>query len=217
MATMRAFASAGIDYISHSGLGSSGNRLTEYLVGQMPEEKNAINYRLPNSGPHSSDVFWPLPDISGNNDIIAFFRPRISGNGKDRVMTMQLILTHEKSLESIGLRFEQGALMGGKPKDKADRHFYLHVQMTPTFNSSDGGLLTFCLPPSFTSCPASPLPPIGPCGTWFASLIAVAGHQLDKANGVVRVFDGLGDVFKGDFERAKQDLETTIKKMLGSV
>ena len=213
MITMRAFARAGIDRVSNRHTRFPENSPAQILEAQSPVSQD-VKFGLSNDGPKGNDNFWPLPNISGNENIFAFFRPGLAGQGQNQILKTHLILACENSGESIGLRFEQGDLQYGNPV-ASDRHFYMHAQLTPEFYSTASGGFMLCLPTCFKSCPAIPVPHLGRYGSWFAALVAVAGHQQDNASSVLKSFENYDAGLSSDNKNiATRDLETTINRLL---
>lgn len=213
MITMRAFARAGINRVSDSRPCFPENSPAQILEAQFPGPQD-VKFGLRNDGPRGFDKFWPLPNISGNENIFAFFRPGLAGQGQNEILKTQLILTYKNSKESIGLRFEQGDLQNGNPV-ASDRHYYMHAQLTPEFNSTETGRIKLCLPICFKSCPAIPVPHLGRYGSWFAALVAVAGHQLDNVNSVLKFFEDCDtDLSSVNKDTAVQGLRDTIDRLL---
>jgi hypothetical protein len=210
--TMRALARAGVDDISQRSSSPQSGSILEALVNSTGGKTREGTFSYAFAEDHmrkGRTGFWPLPNISGKDDLFAFFKPRIDGAGEESTLVVHLVLLDACGGEKIAFRFEKEPQL----KDD-DRHHYLHAQLLPEISTVDIG--SFCISSSFfESCPGIPIPAIGPFGSWFAAVTSVGGHQVDKGNGVIRAFNDAREKYIGDdFEDAERALREVIKRML---
>ena len=210
--TMRALARAGVDDISQRGSSPKSGSLLEALVNSTggKTKEGAFTYAFAEDNMRKGKTsFWPLPNISGKDNLFAFFKPRIEGADEESVLVVHLVLLDASGSEKIAFRFEKEPQL----KDD-DRHHYLHAQLLPQISTAEIG--SVCISsPFFESCPGIPIPAIGPFGSWFAAVTSVAGHQVDERNGVIRAFNDAREKYIGDdFEDAERALREVINRML---
>lgn len=208
---MRMFAEAGSNDIAQRQNQPQAGSLAEALANAISGKTSsqAINYEFTEKSLRKNRVgFWPLPEISGNEDVFVFFRPRLNEVDGFLSLTVHLLLTNCSGNASLGIRFEQGL------QNESDRHHYVHAQLLPNLDIPSMGTITLCAS-IFSSCPAIPVPSIGPFGTWFAVLVSVAGHERGGGNGIARAFDDARNFFSGqDFGAVEAALGAVIGRML---
>lgn len=208
---MRMFAQAGASDIAQRQIQPKAGSLAEALANAIADKTSgkAVNYEFNEKRLKNGNVgFWPLPEISGNEEIFTFFRPRVDEADGFTSLTVHLLLTDSSGNASLGIRFEQGL------QNDSDRHHYVHAQLLPDVDIPSLGTIALCAS-IFSSCPAIPLPAIGPFGTWFAALVSIAGHERGGGNGITRAFDDARIFFSGqDFETVETALSAVIGRML---
>lgn len=210
ISTMRTFARAGLDRFNDTRIqrrlpNTSLSPLLPSFVGSQDSEINAdldATKLL-----RSESKFWALPEMSGDDSFVAFFRVKglFSGTSGVPDVKVELLLLWYRRTESAGFRFETGR------HGNADRHAFPHMQLTSKFHSSLAGIVVTGTPEFLKNCPAIPLPALIPFTNWFSCLLALAGHQVDEAVGITRTFYNLSQYHHdGDHSKAVAALKRTV-------
>ncbi len=214
ISTMRTFARAGLDRFNQTTIQRRlpSTVLSPLLPGFVGSQDPEINSDLDATKLLSSESkFWALPEMSGDNTFIAFFRVKrlIARTNSTPDVKVELFLLWHQGTDSAGFRFE----MGGR--GRSDRHAYPHMQLSSDFHSPLAGNLTTGTPTFLSKCPAIPLPAMIPYTNWFSCLLALAGHQGDEVVGLTRTFADLSTYHQdGEHSEVLAALKKTVSTLV---